>query len=98
MLLLLAIILAIAWIFREDYARAGFPMLPVIEPDGLSTARQSVIYAAALVPLSPDDAGMAISDNLLPGVKYAQVGDGGWVINVHDPRDSTLYTSCGNVR
>jgi heme o synthase len=44
--------LAIAWIFREDYARAGFPMLPVIEPDGLSTARQSVVYAAALVPLS----------------------------------------------
>lgn len=44
--------LAIAWIFREDYARAGFPMLPVIEPDGLSTGRQSIVYAAALVPLS----------------------------------------------
>jgi protoheme IX farnesyltransferase len=44
--------LAIAWIYREDYARAGFPMLPVIEPDGRSTARQSVLYAAALVPLS----------------------------------------------
>jgi protoheme IX farnesyltransferase len=44
--------LAIAWIYREDYARAGFPMLPVIEPDGRSTARQSVLYAAALLPLS----------------------------------------------
>lgn len=44
--------LAIAWIFRDDYARAGFPMLPVIEPDGSSTGRQSVVYAAALVPLS----------------------------------------------
>jgi protoheme IX farnesyltransferase len=44
--------LAIAWMYREDYARAGFPMLPVIEPDGRSTARQSVLYAAALVPLS----------------------------------------------
>jgi protoheme IX farnesyltransferase len=44
--------LAIAWIYREDYARAGFPMLPVIEPDGRSTARQSVIYAAALLPVS----------------------------------------------
>ena len=44
--------LAIAWIYREDYARAGFPMLAVIEPDGRSTARQSVLYAAALVPLS----------------------------------------------
>ena len=44
--------LAIAWMYREDYARAGFPMLAVIEPDGRSTARQSVLYAAALVPLS----------------------------------------------
>jgi heme o synthase len=44
--------LAIAWLYREDYARAGFPMLPVIEPDGRSTGRQSVMYAAALVPLS----------------------------------------------
>ena len=44
--------LAIAWMYREDYARGGFPMLPVIEPDGRSTARQSVLYAAALLPLS----------------------------------------------
>ena len=44
--------LAIAWMYREDYARAGFPMLPVLEPDGRSTGRQSVVYAAALVPLS----------------------------------------------
>jgi heme o synthase len=53
--------LAIAWIYREDYARAGFPMLPVIEPDGRSTARQAVIYALALLPLSlaPTLVGMA---------------------------------------
>jgi heme o synthase len=44
--------LAIAWIYREDYARAGFPMLAVIEPDGRSTGRQAVLYAAALLPLS----------------------------------------------
>ena len=44
--------LAIAWIYREDYARAGFPMLPVIEPDGRSTGRQAVVYAAALLPVS----------------------------------------------
>ena len=44
--------LAIAWMYREDYARAGFPMLPVLEPDGRSTGRQAVIYAAALLPLS----------------------------------------------
>lgn len=44
--------LAIAWLYRDDYARAGFPMLPVVEPDGGSTARQSIAYAAALVPAS----------------------------------------------
>ncbi len=44
--------LAIAWVHREDYARAGFLMLPVIEPDGRSTARQAVLYSAALLPLS----------------------------------------------
>ena len=44
--------LAIAWIYRDDYARAGFRMLPVIEPDGRSTARQAAIYAAALLPMS----------------------------------------------
>jgi protoheme IX farnesyltransferase len=53
--------LAIAWIYRDDYARAGFPMLPVIDPDGGSTARQAVIYALALVPVSlaPTLVGMA---------------------------------------
>jgi len=53
--------LAIAWMYREDYARAGFPMLPVIEPDGRSTARQAVGYTAALLPLSlaPTLIGMA---------------------------------------
>jgi protoheme IX farnesyltransferase len=44
--------LAIAWMYREDYARAGYRMLPVLEPDGRSTARQSVLYTAALLPLS----------------------------------------------
>jgi heme o synthase len=53
--------LAIAWMYRDDYARAGFPMLPVIEPDGRSTARQAVGYAAALLPVSlaPTLVGMA---------------------------------------
>ena len=44
--------LAIAWMCRDDYARAGFPMLPVIQPDGSSTARQMVLYGAALLPVS----------------------------------------------
>lgn len=44
--------LAIAWLCREDYAAAGFPMLPVVEPDGRSTGRQAILYATALVPVS----------------------------------------------
>ena len=53
--------LAIAWIYREDYSRAGLQMLPVIEPDGRSTGRQAVAYASALLPLSlaPTLVGMA---------------------------------------
>ena len=44
--------MAIAWLYRHDYARAGFPMLPVVEPDGRRTGLQAVLYAAALVPVS----------------------------------------------
>jgi protoheme IX farnesyltransferase len=44
--------LAIAWMYREDYARAGIRMLPVVEPDGQSTSRQMVIYASTLIPVS----------------------------------------------
>jgi protoheme IX farnesyltransferase len=43
---------AIAWMYREDYARAGIRMLPVVEPDGRSTARQIVLYGVALIPVS----------------------------------------------
>lgn len=44
--------LAIAWLCREDYKAAGFPMLPVLDPGGRRTARQAVLYGAALVPVS----------------------------------------------
>ena len=44
--------MAIAWLYRDDYARAGFPMLPVVEPDGRRAGLQAVFYAAALVPAS----------------------------------------------
>ncbi len=44
--------LAIAWLYRDDYARAGQPMLPVVDPSGAATARQAVLYAAALLPVS----------------------------------------------
>jgi protoheme IX farnesyltransferase len=44
--------LAIAWMCRDDYARAKMPMLSVVDADGSMTGRQSVLYAAALVPIS----------------------------------------------
>jgi protoheme IX farnesyltransferase len=44
--------LAIAWIYRDQYERAGIPLLPVVEPDGRSTARQVLFYGAALLPVS----------------------------------------------
>ena len=44
--------LAIAWMYREDYARAGLPMLTVVEPDGASTIRQILLWTLALVPIS----------------------------------------------
>jgi heme o synthase len=43
---------AIAWMYREDYSRAGIKMLPVVEPDGNSTSRQILIYSALLIPIS----------------------------------------------
>jgi protoheme IX farnesyltransferase len=44
--------MAIAWLYRDDYGKAGFPMLPVVEPDGRRAARQAVIYSAVLLPAS----------------------------------------------
>jgi heme o synthase len=45
-------VLAVSWLYREDYARGGIRVLPVEDPDGRSTAFQMVNYAAALVPVS----------------------------------------------
>jgi protoheme IX farnesyltransferase len=44
--------LAIAWIHREDYARAGLRMLPGLDPEGGITGRQMVTYCLALIPAS----------------------------------------------
>jgi heme o synthase len=53
--------LAIAWIYREDYARGGLPMLPVLDPEGRLTGRQVVAnsLALALVSAAPVAAGLA---------------------------------------
>jgi protoheme IX farnesyltransferase len=44
--------LAIAWLYRDDYARAGIQFLPVIDPDGSSTNRQILSHCAALLVVS----------------------------------------------
>ncbi len=43
---------SIAWIYRDDYAKAGFKMLPVIDPDGCRTGQQAVSHALALLFVS----------------------------------------------
>src|SRR5262249_54375716 len=43
---------AIAWIYRDEYAKAGFKMLPVEDADGSRTARQALSHALGLLPVS----------------------------------------------
>ncbi len=43
---------AIAWIYRDEYAKAGFKMLPVVDPDGLRTGQQAVSHTLALLIVS----------------------------------------------
>jgi protoheme IX farnesyltransferase len=52
---------SIAWLYREDYAKGGVRMLPVVEQDGRSTAHRILIYSVALIPISvlPSFMGMA---------------------------------------
>src|SRR5438094_5869836 len=44
--------LAIAWMYREDYAKAGFAMLPMFDPDGRRTSGQAVSHTLGLLPIS----------------------------------------------
>ncbi len=44
--------MAIAWLYRDDYGKAGFPMLSVIDPSGVRSGHQAALFAAALVPIS----------------------------------------------
>ena len=72
--------LAIAYIYREDYARAGFRLLPVIHPDGASTCRQIVVNCVALfgIGLLPTLYGVAGSiyffTAFLVGMAFLAVG------------------------
>jgi heme o synthase len=53
--------LAIAWIYRSDYARAGLCMLPTVDPEGGITGRQMVSYCLALIPVSLAPAALGLS-------------------------------------
>ena len=44
--------MAIAWLYREDYGRAGIRMLPVVQPDGWSTVVEALVYAVIMIPVS----------------------------------------------
>jgi heme o synthase len=55
---------SIAWMYREDYSRAGIKMLPVIDETGERTARQILAYAILLVPVSLLPAWLGMAGNL----------------------------------
>jgi protoheme IX farnesyltransferase len=63
--------MAIAWLYRDDYHKAGFPMLPVIEPEGRRTGRQAVLYAAALLPVSLVPTFVGVSGRAYFGIALA---------------------------
>jgi protoheme IX farnesyltransferase len=44
--------MSIAWLYRDDYAKAGIRMLPVVQPDGWSTVAQALFFAVAMIPVS----------------------------------------------
>lgn len=71
---------ALAWIYREDYVRGGFRMLSANDPSGVRTARQAVLFALLLLPVSvlPSALGLAgnayLAGALLLGLAYAGLG------------------------
>jgi heme O synthase-like polyprenyltransferase len=79
-------------LYRDDYARAGLPMLPVLDPEGRITGRQAVANAMALlvVSLTPTAGGMAgrvyFAGALALGVAFT--GLAAWAAVVRTPTAS----------
>ena len=67
--------MAISWMYREDYERAGFVMLSVRDAEGKATARQAVVYSAVLLIVStvPAFVGLAGLPYLIGAVSAAAV-------------------------
>ena len=53
--------MALAWMYRDDYGAAGFPMLPVVDPSGQRAGHQALLYAAALLPVSIGPSAMGLA-------------------------------------
>ncbi|HVS30282.1 MAG TPA: heme o synthase [Thermoanaerobaculia bacterium] len=60
--------MAISWIYRQDYGRAGFAMLSVRNTDGRAVGREAILYSIALIPVSVAPAFFAMA-----GLAYAIV-------------------------
>ena len=58
--------MAIAWLYRDDYRKGGFQMLPMVDPDGSRTSGQAILYTVALIEVS-----LAPSFLGVTGVTYA---------------------------
>jgi protoheme IX farnesyltransferase len=85
--------LALFWIYREDYARAGFRVMPVVHPDGGTTAAQIAIHSFTLLPatLLPVVLGMAgfsyAVSALLIGIVFLGLGlRASWTLAHSDAR------------
>jgi heme o synthase len=66
--------MAIAWLYRDDYGKAGFPMLSVIDPSGVRSGHQAALFAAMLVPISLVPITTAVSFALVLALGLVQLG------------------------
>jgi protoheme IX farnesyltransferase len=72
--------LSLAWMYRKDYERAGYRILAVLDQDGSRTARQSLLFLAAILPLSlwlgaaANLGGIYVAGALLAGAAYLFAG------------------------
>jgi protoheme IX farnesyltransferase len=79
---------AIAWMYRDDYAKAGFAMLPVVDITGVRTGRQAVSHTLGLlaISLSPVVYGVA---GIIYGIGALVMGIGFLVLAVQFSRKLT---------
>ena len=72
--------LSLAWMYRDDYARGGFRMMPAADPDGAITGRAAFIHALALLPITGALAGAGVTGmtylvaSQIVGLAFAALG------------------------